>query len=82
MSLINQGPPEMPYTYQEYPKWIASVVVANADEEAVAVAEANALLGTDTPADREALILLAAEKGVKIDSRWSDDKIRAAIEAI
>lgn len=75
MSLTNQNPPEAPYVYQEYPKWVCGAIVNNADDEQAA------LLGADTLAQREALILLAAEKGVKIDGRWSDDNIRAAIEA-
>lgn len=74
MSLIWQNKaPEAPYVYQEYPKWIGEALVQTAEEEA-------ALLGADTVADRDALIQSAVEKGIKIDRRWSDDKIRAAIE--
>jgi hypothetical protein len=57
-----------------YPKWIGDQLVQSAEEEA-------ALLGSDSEDEREALIQIAAEKGVKIDKRWSDDKIRAALEA-
>jgi hypothetical protein len=48
--------------------------VQNAEEE-------SALLGSDDVDTREALLKIAAEKGVKVDKRWSDDKIRAALEA-
>jgi hypothetical protein len=75
MSLINQGLPEKPYEYQEYPKWVGDKIVQTAEEE-------EALLrGADTQDERAALIQVATEKGVKFDKRWSDDKIRAAIEA-
>lgn len=60
--------------FAEYPKWVGDQLVQNAEEEA-------ALLGSDDAGQREALIQIAAEKGVKIDKRWSDDKIRAALEA-
>lgn len=58
--------------FVEYPKWVGDVIVNSAEEEA-------ALLGSDTTDERAALIQIAAEKGVKIDKRWSDDKIRAAL---
>lgn len=75
MSLINQGSPERPYEYQEYPKWVSNKLVQTAEEE-------EALLrGADTADERAALMQAAADKGVKVDKRWSDDKIRAAIEA-
>lgn len=75
MSLINQGVPEKPYEYQEYPKWVGDKIAQTAEEE-------EALLrGADTPDERAALMQAAADKGVKVDKRWSDDKIRAAIEA-
>jgi hypothetical protein len=60
--------------FQAYPKWVGDVLCQNADEE-------SALLGSDSADERAALIQIAAEKGVKIDKRWSDDKIRAALEA-
>jgi hypothetical protein len=74
MSLLNQGQPEKPYEYQEYPKWVGDKIVHTAEEE-------EALLrGTDTADERAALLQAAADKGIKVDKRWSDDKIRAAIE--
>lgn len=60
--------------FMEYPKWIGDALVQSAEEEA-------ALLGSDNADERDALIQIAAERGVKIDKRWSDDKIRAALEA-
>lgn len=67
-------PREKKPEYQEYPKWVGDQLVRNAEEEA-------ALLGSDDAETRAALLQIAAEKGVRIDKRWSDDKIRAALEA-
>lgn len=67
-------PREQQPDFVEYPKWVGGVIVQNAEEEA-------ALLGSDNADERAALIQIAAEKGVKIDKRWSDEKIRAALEA-
>lgn len=64
-----QGP-----DFQEYPKWINGVIVADADAEA-------ALMAQIEPQDeRAALLQIAAEKGVAVDRRWSDARIREAIE--
>ncbi|VVE31572.1 hypothetical protein PEP31012_03706 [Pandoraea eparura] len=60
--------------YVEYPKWVGDQLVQNAEEE-------SALLGSDNPDTRAALLQIAEEKGIRIDKRWSDDKIRAALEA-
>jgi hypothetical protein len=68
-------PREQKPEFASYPKWIGDALVQSAEEEA-------ALLGADTVDEREILIQIAAEKGVKIDKRWSDDKIRAALEAV
>jgi hypothetical protein len=57
--------------FLEYPKLVNGVIVQSAEEEA-------ALAPDD---ERSALIQIADEKGVKIDKRWSADKIRAALEA-
>jgi hypothetical protein len=74
MALIWQNQPdEVPYVYQEYPKWISGAVVEDAAEEA-------ALLGADTLADRDMLIQAALDADIKIDRRWSDEKIRIALE--
>lgn len=67
-------PREQRPDFVEYPKWVSNVIVQNAEEEA-------ALLGSDNADERAALIQIAEEKGVKIDKRWSNDKIRAALEA-
>jgi hypothetical protein len=67
-------PREQKPEFVAYPKWIGDQLVQNAEEE-------SALLGSDDVDTREALLQIAAEKGVKIDKRWSDDKIRAALEA-
>jgi len=66
-------PREQKPDFAAYPKWIGDQLVQNAEEEA-------ALLGSDDSDTRAALLQIAAEKGVKIDKRWSDEKIRAALE--
>lgn len=71
---VDLVPREKMPDFVEYPKWVGDQLVQNAEEE-------SALLGSDDAGQREALIQIAAEKGVKIDKRWSDDKIRAALEA-
>lgn len=86
MSLINQGQAEAPYVYQEYPKWVGDKLVNDASEEEALLAAQDPqgdqeLRGVDTVDQRASLMLAAADKGIKIDRRWSDDKIRAAIEA-
>lgn len=66
---VEKGP-----DFQEYPKWVNGVIVADADAEA-------ALLSAQPDSERSILMQIAAEKGVKVDGRWSDAKLRAAIEA-
>lgn len=66
---VEQGP-----DFQEYPKWVNGVIVADADAEA-------ALLAAQPDSERAILLQIAGEKGVKVDGRWSDAKLRAAIEA-
>lgn len=67
-------PREKTAEFVEYPKWVGDVLVQNAEEEV-------ALLGSDDADTRAALLQIAVEKGVRVDKRWSDDKIRAALEA-
>lgn len=87
MSLINQNQAaDTPYEYQEYPKWVNDRIVQNATEEEALLAAQNPqtdqeLRGADTIDQRAALMQAAVDKGIKIDKRWSDDKLRAAIEA-
>ncbi|KVF35777.1 hypothetical protein WJ09_09795 [Burkholderia vietnamiensis] len=71
----NAVPREQQPDFVEYPKWVGEVIVHSAEEEA---ALAPAVEADD---ERAALIQIAEEKGVKIDKRWSNDKIRAALEA-
>lgn len=68
-------PREQQPDFVEYPKWVGGVIVHSAEEEA-ALAPAG-----EADDERAALIQIAEEKGVKIDKRWSNDKIRAALEA-
>jgi hypothetical protein len=53
------------------------VLVHSAEEEA-ALAPADP--DPEQSDEREALIKIADERGVKIDKRWSNDKIRTALE--
>jgi hypothetical protein len=62
--------------FLEYPKMVNGVIVQSAEEEA-----ALAPVEPEQSDERSALIQIADEKGVKIDKRWSNDKIRAALEA-
>jgi hypothetical protein len=66
---VEEGP-----GWQEYPKWVNGVIVDSAEAEA-------ALLESQPTSERAILLQVAAEKGVKVDGRWSDAKIRAALEA-
>ena len=74
-------PERVPFTpaeqgpgFIEYPKWVNGVIVADAEAEA-------ALLAAQPDSERAILMQIASEKGVKVDGRWSDAKLRAAIEA-
>lgn len=69
-------PREQAPDFLEYPKWVGGVLVHTADEEAALAPAAEA------DGERAALIQIADEKGIKIDKRWSNDKIRAALEAV
>lgn len=76
--------------FHEFPKWKyaanASLIVESAEEELALEGE-----WFDTPweaaesaskpsADRDELIAYAESAGIKIDKRWSDDKIAQAIK--
>lgn len=78
--------------FHEFPKWKyiggtgAGVIVESAEEELALEGE-----WFDTPweaaesaskpsADRDELIAYAESAGIKIDKRWSDDKIAQAIK--
>jgi hypothetical protein len=74
----NHTPPKVyvdSAAFLEYPKMVNGVIVHSAEEEA---ALEPAIEQSD---ERAALIQIADEKGVKIDKRWSNDKIRAALES-
>lgn len=64
--------------FLEYPKMVNGLIVHSAEEEA---ALAPAYPEPEQSDERAMLIQIAAEKGIKIDGRWSNDKIRAALEA-
>lgn len=72
---------------QTYPKWKYhdsgdAVIVDDADAEA-ALGEGwhDLPLPPQEVSRREVLIAAAAEKDIKIDKRWSDERIQAAIDA-
>lgn len=69
-------PREKTAEFVEYPKWVGEVLVQNAEEEA-ALAPAE----PEQNDERAALLQIADERGVRVDKRWSNDKIRAALEA-
>lgn len=66
-------PREQSPDYVEYPKWVNGVIVDSAEAEA-------ALLAAQPDSERAILMQIATEKGIKVDGRWSDAKLRAAIE--
>lgn len=70
-------------SFQHYPKWVDGIIVNNADEERSVQSKFVVAQNTnDIENERETLIQIAEESGVKIDKRWSVDKIRAALEAV
>jgi hypothetical protein len=72
---VDPVPADQKPEFQHYPKWVGSVLVNSAEEE-------SALAPVEPESDeRKMMIQIAEEKGVKIDKRWSADKIRAALEA-
>ncbi|WLE58387.1 hypothetical protein GIY62_14755 [Burkholderia plantarii] len=77
-------PREKQPDYAEYPKWVGGKIVHSAAEEA-ALAPAEPV-GADSPPpldeadERAALLQIAEEKGVRVDKRWSNEKIRNALE--
>lgn len=76
-------PREKQPDFAEYPKWVAGAIVHSAAEEAAISSSASA--GEDAPQssedERTALLQIAEEKGLKVDKRWSNEKIRNALEA-
>ncbi len=80
-------PREKQPDFAEYPKWVAGAIVHSAAEEAALSPSAGAGAGGggDAPKssedERTVLLQIAEEKGLKVDKRWSNDKIRTALEA-
>ncbi|MGJ0528217.1 hypothetical protein ACR42A_32105 [Burkholderia gladioli] len=76
-------PREKQPDFAEYPKWVAGAIVHSAAEEAALSPSASG--GEDAPQsgedERTVLLQIAEEKGLKVDKRWSNDKIRTALEA-
>ncbi|WP_186195662.1 hypothetical protein [Burkholderia gladioli] len=68
-------PREKQAGFLDYPKWVGGQIVHSAEEEA---ALEPTLEQTD---ERAALLQIAGEKGLKVDKRWSNEKIRNALEA-
>ena len=76
-----EAPPEGP---QQYPKWLYLKNPDGSERDVLVESEAEerALLGVpDNEPTREELIKMADELGVKVDRRWSDDRIRQAVAA-
>lgn|GEM_PF-3496876 len=74
-------PREQAPDFLEYPKWVGNVLVHTAEEESALPETAGSNVDVAADDERAALIQIAEEKGVRIDKRWSNDKIRAALEA-
>ncbi|WP_186034220.1 hypothetical protein [Burkholderia gladioli] len=76
-------PREKQPDFAEYPKWVAGAIVHSAAAEAALSPSASA--GDDAPQsgedERTVLLQIAEEKGLKVDKRWSNEKIRNALEA-
>lgn len=74
------------YVFQAFPKWKyhdsgESVIVEHEDAEtALGDGWHDLPIEPQEVSRREVLLAAAAEKGIKIDKRWSDDKIQAAID--
>jgi hypothetical protein len=64
--------------FLKYPMWVGDKLVHNEAQERAARG-----LPEDEPStpDRDLMLLEADERGIKIDKRWSDAKIRAALDA-
>lgn len=78
-------PREKQPDFAEYPKWVAGSIVHSADEEAALSPSTDTGAGGDAPQssedERTVLLQIAEEKGLKVDRRWSNEKIRTALEA-
>ncbi len=76
-------PREKQAGFLDYPKWVGGQIVHSAEEEAALSPSASA--GDDAPQsgedERTVLLQIAEEKGLKVDKRWSSEKIRNALEA-
>jgi hypothetical protein len=77
----------MTYVFQEFPKWKYhdsgdAVMVDDKDAE-TALGEGwhDLPLPPQEVSRRDALLAAAADKGMKIDKRWSDERIQAALDA-
>ncbi|MBJ9659856.1 hypothetical protein [Burkholderia gladioli] len=78
-------PREKQPDFAEYPKWVAGAIVHSAEEEAALLPSTGTSAGGDAPQsseeERAVLLQIAGEKGLKVDKRWSNEKIRNALEA-
>lgn len=73
-------PREKQPDFVEYPKWVDGKLVHSADEEA-ALTPVTETAPEETD-ERAALLHIAVEKGMKVDKRWSNEKIRATLELL
>ncbi|WP_155308260.1 hypothetical protein [Burkholderia gladioli] len=86
-------PREKQAGFLDYPKWVGGQIVHSAEEEAaleptleqmcVAIRDSLPDSRPDSSEvdERAALLQIAGEKGLKVDKRWSNEKIRKALEA-
>ncbi len=70
--------------FLEYPKWVGEKIVHSAEEEAalapVETASVDGPMPLNEADERAALIQIADERGIRVDKRWSNEKIRNALE--
>lgn len=70
----------MKFMFQEYPKWVAGMIVHSAKEEAALMPKDHATPpSSTTPATTENLIIAAEAIGIKVDKRWSDKRLSEEI---
>jgi hypothetical protein len=71
-----------PYVFVEFPKWVRPegadpVLIHSAEQEASVLGAASPV----QPDDKETLQAEAARLGVKVDRRWSVDRLQTEIDA-
>lgn len=85
--VLVQDPNKPASDFQEYPKWVGAVLVnSRAEEDALLAQAAGAETADAAPppeksAERQQLLVEAAELGVEANKHWSLDTLRQKVEA-